>query len=199
MSTSIQFLHNFGIKYLMMPFTGQLIENRIFIHDLHQSRSLFGDGYYGKPLGISKPKNTDFDSPLVLDLIEGYYLNLNKKLDVFKHNGIVVTSVEILKECKKQYINFEVKFKVFESLRDKGYIVTPGIKFGCDFAVYIHGPGIDHAPFLVKVLIDNEKLTSIDIVLAGRLATTVKKQFVLAIVNQKQGSLRFVGFDWWRA
>ena len=100
MSTGIQFLHNFGIKYLMMPFTGQIIENRIFIHDLHQSRSLFGDGYYGKPLGISKPKNTDFDSPLVLDLIEGYYLNLNKKLDVFKHNGTVVTSDEILKVCK---------------------------------------------------------------------------------------------------
>lgn len=181
------------------PFTGQLIENRIFIHDLHQSRSLFGEGYYGKPLGISKPKNTDFDSPLVLDLIEGYYLTVNKKLDVFKHNGIAVTSEEILKECKKQYVNFEVKFKVFENLRDKGYVVTPGIKFGCDFAVYIHGPGIDHAPFLVKVLLDNEKITSIDIVLAGRLATSVKKQFVLAIVNQKQGSLKFVGFDWWRA
>ena len=183
----------------MMPFTGQLIENRIFIHDLDQSRSLFGNGYYGKPLGISKPKNTDFESPLVLDLIEGYYLILNKKLDVFKYNGIAVTSDEILKECKKQYVNFEVKFRVFENLRNKGYVVTPGIKFGCDFAVYIHGPGIDHAPFLVKVLLDNEKITSIDIVLAGRLATTVKKQFVLAIVNEKEGSLKFVGFDWWRA
>ncbi|HYP42752.1 MAG TPA: tRNA-intron lyase [Candidatus Nitrosocosmicus sp.] len=182
-----------------MPFIGQLIENRIFIHDLSESRSLFGEGYYGKPLGISKPKNNEFDSPLVLDLIEGYYLNVNKKLDVFKHTGISVTSDEILKECKKQYVNFEVKYKVFESLRDKGYVVTPGIKFGCDFAVYIHGPGIDHAPFLVKVLIYNEKLTSIDIVLAGRLATTVKKQFVLAIVSQIDHSIKFVGFDWWRA
>lgn len=182
-----------------MPYIGQLIENRIFIHDLSESRSLFGEGYYGKPLGISKPKNNEFDSPLVLDLIEGYYLNVKKKLDVFKHMGISVTSDEILKECKKQYVNFEVKYKVFESLRDKGYVVTPGIKFGCDFAVYIHGPGIDHAPFLVKVLIYNEKLTSIDIVLAGRLATTVKKQFVLAIVNQIDHSIKFVGFDWWRA
>ena len=182
-----------------MPFIGQLIENRIFIHDLSESRSLFGEGYYGKPLGISKPKNNEFDSPLVLDLIEGYYLNVNNKLDVFKHTGTSVTSDEILKECKKQYVNFEVKYKVFESLRDKGYVVTPGIKFGCDFAVYIHGPGIDHAPFLVKVLIHNEKLTSIDIVLAGRLATTVKKQFVLAIVNQIDHSIKFVGFDWWRA
>ncbi len=182
-----------------MPFTGQLIENRIFIHDLSESRCLFGEGYYGKPLGISKPKNNEFDSPLVLDLIEGYYLNVNKKLNVFKRDGKSVTSNEILKECKKQYVNFEVKYRVFESLRDKAYVVTPGIKFGCDFAVYIHGPGIDHAPFLVKVLMENEKLTSIDIVLAGRLATTVKKQFILAIVDQVGHSIRFVGFDWWRA
>ncbi|VFJ15430.1 tRNA-intron lyase [Candidatus Nitrosocosmicus franklandus] len=183
----------------MMQFTGQLIENRIFIHDLDESRRLFADGYYGKPLGISKPKNADFNSPLVLDLIEGYYLILKNKLYVFKYNGTPVSSDEILKECKKQYVNFKVKYKVFENLRDKSYVVTPGIKFGCDFAVYIHGPGIDHAPYLVKVLLDNEKITSIDIVLAGRLATTVKKQFVLAIVNEKEDTLKFVGFDWWRA
>jgi tRNA-intron endonuclease len=45
----------------------------------------------------------------------------------------------------------------------------------------------------------NDYITSIDIVLAGRLATTVKKQFILAIVDQLDKSVRFVGFDWWRA
>ena len=59
--------------------------------------------------------------------------------------------------------------------------------------------GIDHAPFLVKVLKQNDNITSIDIVLAGRLATTVKKQFILAIVDLLDNSIKFVGFDWWRA
>jgi len=184
---------------LSTQFTGQLIENRIFIHDINESRELFGQGYYGKPLGISKPKNSEFDVPLVLDLIEGYYLTMRKKLNIIKNNDNSVTPEEILKVCKKQYINFEAKFKVFENLRDKGYIVTPGIKFGCDFAVYIHGPGVDHAPFLVKVIMHRENLTSIDMVLAGRLATTVKKQFILAVVDQNEKSIKFVGFDWWRA
>lgn len=199
MPTSFQFFHNTGFKYLSPQFTGQLIENRIFIHDINESRELFGQGYYGKPLGISKPKNAEFDVPLVLDLIEGYYLTLRKKLTILKNNDDYVTPEEILRVCKRQYINFEAKFRVFENLRDKGYIVTPGIKFGCDFAVYIHGPGIDHAPYLVKVIIQRENLTSIDIVLAGRLATTVKKQFILAVVDQKEKSIKFVGFDWWRA
>jgi len=184
---------------LSTKFTGQLIENRIFIHDINESRELFSQGYYGKPLGISKPKNSEFEVPLVLDLIEGYYLTLKEKLKVIKSNDKDVTSEEILRVCKRQYVNFVDKFRVFENLRDKGYIVTPGIKFGCDFAVYIHGPGIDHAPYLVKVIIQRENLTSIDIVLAGRLATTVKKQFILAVVDQKEKSIKFIGFDWWRA
>lgn len=183
----------------MTPYTGQLIENRIFVHNIDESRRLFGEGYYGKPLGISKPKNSEFDVPLVLDLIEGYYLNLKKKLIVIKKGNENVNPEEILKVCKRQYINFEAKYNVFENLRENGYIVTPGIKFGCDFAVYIHGPGIDHAPFLVKVILQKENLTSIDIVLAGRLATTVKKQFILAVVDHKKNPIKFIGFDWWRA
>ncbi|HEX5519274.1 MAG TPA: tRNA-intron lyase, partial [Candidatus Nitrosocosmicus sp.] len=73
------------------------------------------------------------------------------------------------------------------------------IKFGCDFAVYIQGPGIDHAPYLVKVLEPFESISGTDIVLAGRLATTVKKQFILAIVYIEDKLIKFVGFDWWKA
>ena len=79
-----------------------------------------------------------------------------------------------------------------------GYVVSPGIKFGCDFAVYEHGPGIDHAPYLVQVVKPSDNLTTTGIVLAGRLATTVKKQFILAIPYLKLRKVHFVGFDWWR-
>ena len=84
-------------------------------------------------------------------------------------------------------------------MREKGYVVSPGIKFGCDFAVYEHGPGIDHAPFLVQILKKEELLTATNIVLAGRLATTVKKQFIIAVPRIKDKHVEFIGFDWWRA
>ncbi len=183
----------------MAKYTGQLIENRILIHDILESRNLFGEGYYGKPLGIAKPKKSDFDSHLVLDLIEGYYLFVKDKLDIYKSDGKCITINEIKSLCKKQYSDFEVKYLVFEDLRNKGYIVSPGIKFGCDFAVYVYGPGIDHAPYLVKVLKPSQNISGVDIVLAGRLATTVKKQFILAIVYVEEKKIKFIGFDWWRA
>ena len=178
---------------------GRLVENRIVIWDISDSRALFGSGYYGKPLGIPKPKGTDFDAPLVLDLIEGYYLVEKRRLQLFHIDGKQVSLNEIRKICKKQYIDFDAKYLVFQNLRNKGYIVTPGIKFGCDFAVYEQGPGIDHAPYLVQVFRPTDDLTATGVVLAGRLATTVKKQFILAIPKVKERKVDYVGFDWWRA
>ena len=84
------------------------------------------------------------------------------------------------------------------TFRDKKYIINPGIKFGCDFAVYVRGPGIDHAPYLIQVYSRNDPVTSTGIVLAGRLATTVRKQFILAIPKGKD-KVDFLALDWWKA
>ena len=78
-------------------------------------------------------------------------------------------------------------------------MVSPGIKFGCDFAVYIKGPGIDHAPYLVQVMKSADKITATGVVLAGRLATTVKKKFIIAVVEKETLKIDFISFDWWRA
>ena len=88
---------------------------------------------------------------------------------------------------------------VYNELRKLGYIVTPGIKFGSDFAVYEHGPGIDHAPFIIQVMIPESNISSTAIVLAGRLATTVKKKFLIAIADTTRKQVEFLSFDWWRA
>ena len=92
----------------------------------------------------------------------------------------------MLEICRNEYHDFDKKFQVYKNFRDRGYIVSPGIKFGCDFAVYQKGPGIDHAPFLVQVYNRNENMSSTDVVLAGRLATSVKKKFILAIPYGKE-------------
>lgn len=184
---------------MVVVISGRLVENRIVIWDISDSRALFGSGYYGKPLGIPKPKGTDFDAPLVLDLIEGCYLVEKRRLQLFHIDGKPVSLNEIRKICKKQYVDFDAKYLVFQNLRNKGYIVTPGIKFGCDFAVYEQGPGIDHAPYLVRVFRATDDLTATGVVLAGRLATTVKKQFILALPKLTERRVDYVGFDWWRA
>ena len=176
---------------------GELIENRIVVWDLKDSQKLFTQGYYGKPIGISKPKFDEINVPLILDLIEGFYLLQKSKIRVFKKKN-KVRETEMLQICRKEYLNFDKKFQVYKNFRDKGYIVNPGIKFGCDFAVYQKGPGIDHAPYLVQVYNTSDTITSTGVVLAGRLATTVRKQFILAIPHGKD-DVNYLALDWWKA
>ena len=61
----------------------ELVENRIVVWDIQASREIFKDSFYGKPLGIPKPKGADFDAPLILDLIEGYYLTKEGRIAIY--------------------------------------------------------------------------------------------------------------------
>lgn len=175
---------------------GELVENRIIVWDTKQAKDLFAESYYGKPIGMAKPKPDEIDVPLILDLIEGYYLLDKNQLVVLKSKKKILK--EKLQEiCRSEYHNFDKKYLVYKDFRDKNYIVNPGIKFGCDFAVYQRGPGIDHAPYLVQAYNKTDTISSTGIVLAGRLATSVKKNFIFAIPHSDKVS--YLALDWWRA
>ena len=176
---------------------GDLIENRIVLWNIKDSQNLFKHGYFGKPIGIPKPKTDEINVPLILDLIEGCYLQEISKIKIYKNNKKISLN-EIIKICKKEYHNFDKKFQVYKDFREKGYVISPGIKFGCDFAVYQKGPGIDHAPYVVQVYNKSDVITSTGVVLAGRLSTSVRKQFVLAIPKGKS-HVDYLALDWWRA
>ena len=155
------------------------------------------NGYYGKPIGMPKPKLNEINVPLILDLMEGYYLLQKSIISIYKVKK-KITETEMLEICRNEYHNFDKKFLVYKNFRDKGYIINPGIKFGCDFAVYQKGPGIDHAPYLVQVYNTTDFISSTGVVLAGRLATTVRKQFILAIPHGKD-DVNYLALDWWKA
>ena len=176
----------------------ELIENRIVVWDVADSRKLFASGFYGKPIGIAKPKPDEFDAPIILDLLEGYFLASNSEIQVYQ-GGKRLALDKLEKICVNEVYQFKEKLLVYSKLRKSGFVVTPGIKFGADFAAYERGPGLDHAPYLVRVSPPTQRLTATDIVLAGRLATTVRKQFIIAVANTTKEDVSFIGFDWWRA
>ncbi len=173
------------------------MDNRIVVWNPRDARKLFSDGYYGKPIGMPKPKPEEIDVPLVLDLIEGYYLMEHGRLKIMGSKSQKISAARMRRICAAEYHDFDKKYRVYVDFRDKGYVVNPGIKFGCDFAVYERGPGIDHAPYLVQVCSPRDPITATGVVLAGRLASTVRKQFILAI--PRAGGVDLVALDWWRA
>lgn len=175
----------------------EIVENRIIVWNTEDAKKLFTEGYYGKPIGMPKPKPEEINVPLILDLIEGLYLLGKKKISVFQ-NKKKIAYEQMNELCQREYHDFEKKFHVYKYFRERGYIINPGIKFGCDFAVYEKGPGIDHAPFLVQVYKRSDPITTTGVVLAGRLATTVRKQFILAIPKNEE-DVDFIALDWWKA
>ncbi len=181
----------------------ELLENFLVVWSPKQGSDLYRMGYYGKPVGISKPKVPEFDSPLILDLMEGLYLAETRKISVIENSGSIgkkkVGLQKLRQKAKKLYDEFEAKYSVYRDFREHGMVVTPGIKFGCDFAVYRQGPGAEHAPFMVSVKKAKSELTATEIVKAGRLATTVRKRFIIAVPDLEKSRIRYLMFKWFKA
>lgn len=178
----------------------ELIENFLVVWNSSEGSQLYKNGYYGKPLGISKPKIPEFKVPLILDLMEGLYLAQKGLVSIYEGEKKHKVGLRKLRQkVKELYENFDEKFSIYRDLRESGLIVTPGIKFGCDFAVYKYGPGMEHAPYMVSVKNSTGELSATEIVKAGRLATTVRKRFIIAVPDLGSGRIRYFMFKWFKA
>jgi tRNA-intron endonuclease len=133
--------------------------------------------------------------------MEGLYL-AEKNILTVREGAKKKTEVSIKKlwqRARKLYEEFDLKYAVYRDLREHRLIVTPGIKFGCDFAVYKHGPGMEHAPFMVSVKKATDEITATEIVKVGRLATTVRKRFIVAVPDPVAKKTRYLIFKWFKA
>jgi tRNA-intron endonuclease, archaea type len=178
----------------------EFIENFLVVWNPKEGSQLYKTAYYGKPVGILKPKIPEFDVPLILDLMEGLYLAETKKIEIYENSDETRVNLKKLRQKAKQlYEGFEEKYVVYHDLRDSGLIVTPGIKFGCDFAVYKYGPGMEHAPYMVTVKRAGSDISATEIVKNGRLATTVRKRFIIAVPDLVSKEIKYLIFKWFKA
>jgi tRNA-intron endonuclease len=178
----------------------ELVENFLVVWDSTEGSQLYKTAYYGKPVGIPKPKIPEFDVPLILDLMEGLYLAEIGRIEIYKNpNECKVSFRKLRQKAKQLYDGFEEKYFVYHDLRDSGLIVTPGIKFGCDFAVYKYGPGVEHAPYMVTVKKAGSDISATEIVKNGRLATTVRKRFIIAVPDLVSREIKYLIFKWFKA
>jgi tRNA-intron endonuclease len=176
----------------------EFVDDRAIVWNPEDGMRLYGDGYYGQPVGIRKPKSVEFDKPLELSLLECVFLIRAGRLVVNdSQKDRTLTDGDIIAIGEKNSADFNDRLLVYSQLRERGYVVRPGLKFGTDFAVYERGPGKDHAPFLVHVIPQKAGVVPLDIVRAGRLATSVRKEFMIATVK-RNGEIAYYSFVWHR-
>ena len=174
----------------------KFVNSRVIVFNpLYASYLYVKQKFFGSPLGINKPRLEYFSKPSELSLIEAYYLLEKERITIFDVLLKKFISIEEFYEIgKKTHYKFEEKYTIYKDLREKEYIPRPGLKFGADFVVYKKGPGLEHSPFIVHVLPHDSKITAIDMVRAGRLATSVRKKFVIA--NPLTNTYYF--FEWFK-
>lgn len=172
-----------------------LINNRVIVPDYDCSNKLYWDGFFGGFFGVYKPREKKVESILELSLIEALYLVEKGLINVVK-GGEQLSYRELMEVGRSLIKDFDTLYKVYKDLRDRGFIVRRGLKFGCHYLVYKFGPGIDHAPFGVEVQSVGNEYDPIIIVRLGRLLHSVKKKLIVAIDSGNK--LDYVLFSWWK-
>ncbi|MGC8630878.1 MAG: tRNA-intron lyase [Thermoprotei archaeon] len=167
----------------------------VLVMDKEEGGHLYALGYYGRPLSVYKPKEKEILSEVELSPVEALYLSKANQLEVYEGNRKLPPE-ELEAILTKEIDHFHELYMVYEDLKSKGYIVKPGMKFGADYAVYEHGPGVDHAVFLVHVVLAYDAFEPDDVVRAGRLSHGVRKRFVMAYPNPSSKKVEYVVFRW---
>ena len=70
-------------------------------------------------------------------------------------------------------------YPLFAHLHSKGYFITPGLRFGCDYTCYPGDPLRFHSHFLAVGYDWEQEIPLMDIIGGGRLGTGVKKGFLI--------------------
>jgi len=133
--------------------------------------------------GFGERKSTK----LVLDLKEALYLIEKNKIEVSDENDKKMKFEELLKIAAKKEKAFHSKFVVYSDLREKGYCVKTGFKFGFDLRVYPRGkkPGQAHTQWVVKVAEQNERFSMPEYSRMIRLAQNLNTLPLIAIVDSE--------------
>ncbi|MDO8624610.1 MAG: tRNA-intron lyase [Candidatus Diapherotrites archaeon] len=123
---------------------------------------------------------------LVLDLFEALYLLDKKRISIIA-KGKKLSSSALRALGQQSEDRFFKKFVVFSDLRERGFVVKTGFKFGFDFRVYPRGkkPGEAHTEFVVEVKGQGEKLSMPHLSRMVRMSQTLHTQCLVAVVDSE--------------
>ncbi len=154
----------------------RLIAGKVIVDDQAAGSQLYSRGYFGNPMSGGGTE---------LDLVEATYLSEVGRLDVLR-GGKRLGMEDLLRAGDSLHPNFEIKYLVYRDLRQRGYVVKPGVP-PLHFRVFPRGTGPDKGPTKYWVLALSER-SVFDL---GRLEShiqdvaNVRKQLLIAVVDEE--------------
>lgn len=133
---------------------------------------------------------------LQLALIEALYLAEKEKINILS-SGKKVSLDEMFKIIRRE--DLFSKYLVFKDLRNRGYIVKTGFKYGSEFRLYERGksPGDGHSDYLVKIVSEDYEIKASDFSSYVRVAHGVNKKLLFAVVDE-ENDITYYNVEWTR-
>ena len=153
--------------------TANLMEERSIIWDKELAASLYEKEWFGKFFGDG----------LQLSLVETAYLNEKGIIEVFR-KGKTLSSATCKRYAKTVQPNLDDLLRVYKDLKAAKLVVKTGFKFGSHFRVYKSNLKSEHAPYLIHAIKEKDLFTWQDISRAVRLAHSVRKQMIFALIDK---------------
>ena len=120
---------------------------------------------------------------LQLSLIEACYLLEKDRLNIYENEAMCSLGylIDLLKEQE-----IYGKYIVYRDLKDRGFVIKTGFKYGSEFRLYNRGggPGQSHSDYLVKIIYENYDINALDFASYVRVSHGVNKKLLLAIVDE---------------
>ena len=156
---------------------GTLVGANVIVPKEPEANALYQKGYFGDMQKGGK---------LSLSLVEAAYLLQKGRLNV-KEGRKKIGFDTLLKAGEVADPNIFTEYVVYEDLRDRGYLVKTGFKFGAHFRIYKRGdkPGEAHSAFMVHAVPEYYTLSMTELSRIIRLGHSVKKCMWIAVVDNE--------------
>ncbi len=153
-----------------------LFENKVIVQDSTLKGTLVEKGF-----GESKGRN------LILDLFETVYLLQKEKISILDKRDKMISEKKLISLGLELDKSFYSKLAVYSDIKEKGYCIKTGLKFGFDFRVYPKGKkmGEAHSEYGLHVAPENEKISMTQISRMTRLAGNIHIKSVIAVVDRE--------------
>lgn len=164
-------------------------KGRVWVTDDEMAKELLERGF-----------GEDFEGKVLLSPEETLYLKEKRKdFPIETSRSKELTFEDAMKYFTRVDKEFPRKYIVFRDLRNRGFVVKTGFKFGTHYRIYSRGvkPGEGHAIWLVHAVPEEYKCSFPEFSRSVRLAQNVRKKMIYALVD-KEGDITYYKIERFR-
>ncbi len=170
----------------------ELLGTRVVVWDEEEGNKIYSEKYFGKWVEEEKVKFLQL-------MLEEAMLLLERGFIEIKESGKVLDVSEFYRRCCEIDPEFPFKYIVYRDLRNRGFIVKSGFKFGTHFRVYERGvnpykrgekSSREHTKYNVHAVPENIDWSLADLSRFVRLSQNIRAKPLLAVVDE-EGSVTY--------